>query len=54
VDLVGDLADTRRTRSDFEEPPIALIATKPFPSRHLFLVQSSDPQSYGEAAGNPF
>jgi hypothetical protein len=24
------------------------------PPRHLFLVQSSDPQSYGEAVGNPF
>jgi hypothetical protein len=53
-DLVGDPVDTRRTRSDFEEPPIALTATEPFPSIHLFLVQSSDPQSYGEAAGNPF
>jgi hypothetical protein len=53
-DLVGDLADTRRTRSDFEKPPVALTATEPLPSKHLFLVQSSDPQSYGEAAGNPF
>jgi hypothetical protein len=53
-DLIGDPADTRRTRSDFEEPPVALTATEPLPSRHLFLVQSSDPQSYGEAAGNPF
>jgi hypothetical protein len=42
-DLVGDPADTRRTRSDFKEPPVALTATEPFPSRHLFLVQSSDP-----------
>jgi hypothetical protein len=53
-DLVGDPADTRRTRSNFEEPPIALTVTEPLPSRHLFLVQSSDPQSYGEAARNPF
>jgi hypothetical protein len=36
------------------EPPIALISIEPLPSRHLFLVQSSDPQSYGEADGNPF
>jgi hypothetical protein len=43
-----------RTRSDFEDPPIALTTTEPLPSRHLFLVQSSDPQSYGEAAENPF
>jgi hypothetical protein len=53
-DLVGDLANTRRTRSDFEEPPIALTATEPFLSKHIFFVQYSDPQSYGEAAGNPF
>jgi hypothetical protein len=32
----------------------ALTATEPFPPRHIFLVQSSDPQSYGEAVGNPF
>jgi hypothetical protein len=24
------------------------------PPGHIFLVQSSDPQSYGEATGNPF
>jgi hypothetical protein len=53
-DLVGDPPDTRRTRSNFEEPPLALTATEAMPPRHLFLVQSSDPQSYGEAAGNPF
>jgi hypothetical protein len=52
--LVGDPADTRRTRSDFEEPPVALTSTEPFPSRHIFLVQSLDPQYYGEAALNPF
>jgi hypothetical protein len=53
-DLVGDPANIRRTRSDFKEPPIALTTTEPLPSRHIFLVQSSYPQSYGEAAGNPF
>jgi hypothetical protein len=37
-DLVGDLVDTRRTRSDFEEPYVALSTTEPFPSRHIFLV----------------
>jgi hypothetical protein len=52
-DLVGDPTDTRMTRSDFEEPPVALTTIEPLPSKHLFLVQSSDPQSYGEAAGNP-
>ena len=53
-DLFGDPVDTRRTRSNFEEPPIALTSTEPFSSRHIFLVQSSDPQSYGEVVGNPF
>jgi hypothetical protein len=53
-DLVGDPVDTRRTRSNFEEPPLALTATEPLPPEHIFLVQSSDPQSYGEAARNPF
>ena len=53
-DLVGDPTDTRRTRSDFEEPPIALTSTEPFPSIDIFLVQSSDPQYYGEVARNPY
>ena len=53
-DLVGDPTDTRRTRYDLEEPPIALTTTEPLPSMHIFLVQSSDPKSYGEAAANPF
>jgi hypothetical protein len=30
-----------------------LTATEPMPSRHCHLVQSSDPQSYAEAAGHP-
>jgi hypothetical protein len=53
-DVVGDPANTRRNQSDFKEPPIALTSTEPFPSMHLFLVQSSDPQYYGEASVNPF
>jgi hypothetical protein len=53
-DIVGDLTDTRRNQYDFEEPLIALTATEPFPSRHIFLVQSSNPQSYGDVVGNPF
>jgi hypothetical protein len=53
-DLVGDPTNTRRNRSDFEDLPLALTTTEPFPPKHLFLVQSSDPQSYGKDAGNPF
>jgi hypothetical protein len=53
-DLIGDPTDTRRTRYDCEEPPVALTSTEPFPSMHIFFVKSSDPKSYGEAVGNPF
>jgi hypothetical protein len=37
-DLVGDLDNTRRTQSDFEESPLALTATEPMSPKHLFLV----------------
>jgi hypothetical protein len=53
-DLVGDPTDTRRNRFYFEEPPLSITATKPMPPIDIFLVQSLDPQSYGEAVGNPF
>jgi hypothetical protein len=53
-DLVGDPTNTRMNRYDFEEPPLALTTTKLMPPKNLFLVQSLDLQSYGEAAGNPF
>jgi hypothetical protein len=53
-DLVGDPADTRSTRSDFEKPPLALTTTELMPPRHIFLVQSLDPRSYGKDVGNPF
>jgi hypothetical protein len=42
-DIFGDPSDTRRTRSDFEEPLISLSVIEPFPSRHIFLIRSSDP-----------
>jgi hypothetical protein len=54
VDLVGDPTDTRRNRYDCEEPHISITSTKPLPPRHIFLVQYSDPRSYGEVVGNPF
>jgi hypothetical protein len=53
-DLVGDPIDTRRNIYYFEETHLALTTTKPLPHRHIFLVQYSDPLSYGEAAGNSF
>jgi hypothetical protein len=33
---------------------LLLHTTKPFPPMHIFLVQSTDPQSYRKATGNPF
>jgi hypothetical protein len=42
-DCVGDPADTRRNRYDFEEPPLALTATELMLPKHLSLVQSSGP-----------
>jgi hypothetical protein len=36
-DLVGDPVDTRRTRSDFEEPPLALTSTEPDATQTYFL-----------------
>eukprot|EP00253_Pinus_taeda_P006200 PITA_06200 len=51
--LVGDNSDLQRTSLEFIEPPIFLIATEPSPSWNCHLVQSSDPQSYAEAAGHP-
>eukprot|EP00253_Pinus_taeda_P026310 PITA_26310 len=51
--LVGDNSDSRRTNSEFIEPPLALTTTEPTPSRHCHLVQSSDPHSYVQAARHP-
>ena len=42
------------TRSDFKWPHVALTSIEPLPSKNIFLVQYSNPQSYGEAARNPF
>jgi hypothetical protein len=53
-DLVGDPTDPRRTRSQFEDPPHVLTTTEPMMPLHCYMVQSSDPQTYREAAGNPF
>jgi hypothetical protein len=38
MDLIGDPTNTRRTRSNFEEPTISLTAIEPFPFRNIFLV----------------
>ena len=51
-DLMGDLVD-QRMQPQFEEPSHALIATEPMIPMHYYMVISSDPQAYAEAAGNP-
>jgi hypothetical protein len=52
-ELVGDPADTRRTRSHFLGAPQALDAIGPlFPIR-FYMSPGSDPKSHSEAAGNP-
>ena len=51
-DLVGDPVDPR-TWYQFEDPSHALTATEPVIPMHCYMVLSSDPQAYVEAAGNP-
>jgi hypothetical protein len=52
-ELVGDLADTRRTRSQFLGAPQALAATKPLLPIHFYMSLGSDPNSYSKVARNP-
>jgi hypothetical protein len=52
-DLVEDPTNTRRTRSQFEDPPHVLTTTEPMLPLHCYMVQSSDPQTYREDVGNP-
>jgi hypothetical protein len=52
--FVGDPTDTKRNRFNFEEPPLAVTAIELMPPKNIFLVQSSDPQSYGKVVENPF
>jgi hypothetical protein len=50
---MGYLADQRRTRSKFEDPPHALTTTKPVMSIHCYMVLASNLQTYAKVAGNP-
>jgi hypothetical protein len=52
-ELVGDPADTRRTRSQFFGAPQALAATEPLLPIHFYISLGSYPKSHSEAAGNP-
>ena len=49
---MGDPVD-QRTQPQFEEPSHALTVTEPVIPMHCYMVLSSDPQAYAEAAGNP-
>jgi hypothetical protein len=51
-ELVGDPADTRRTRSQFFGAPQALVDTEPFLPIHCYMSLGSYPQSHSEATGN--
>jgi hypothetical protein len=52
-ELVGDPADTRRTRSQFFGAPQALAATEPLFPIHFYMSLGSYPKSHSEATGNP-
>jgi hypothetical protein len=52
-ELVGDPADTRRTRSQFLGAPKALAATKTLLPIHCYMSLGSDPKSHSEDIGNP-
>ena len=52
-ELVGDPADTRRTRSQLFGTPQALAATRILVHIHCYMSLGSDPNSYSEVAGNP-
>jgi hypothetical protein len=52
--LWGDPANQRRTRSQFEDPPHALVAIKPGMPMHCHMVLASNPQNYAEAAKNHY
>jgi hypothetical protein len=49
-ELVGDPADTRRTRSQFFGAPQALAATEPLLPIHFYMSLGSDPNSHSEVA----
>jgi hypothetical protein len=49
-ELVGDLADTRRTRSQFFGAPQALDAIEPLLLIHFYMSLGSDPKSHSKVA----
>jgi hypothetical protein len=51
--LAGNPLDSRRTRSQHEEPSHVLSASEPVMPMHFYMVQSSNSQLYSEDMGNP-
>jgi hypothetical protein len=51
--LAGNPLDSRRTRSQHEEPSHVFSASEPVMPMHCYMVQSTDPQNYNRVVGNP-
>jgi hypothetical protein len=51
--LAGDPLDSRRTRSQHEEPSNVFSYFQPVMPMHCYIVQYSYPWAYSEAMGNP-
>jgi hypothetical protein len=51
--LAGNPLDSRRTRSQHEEPSHVFSSSEPAMLMHCYMVQSIDPQNYNRVVGNP-
>jgi hypothetical protein len=51
--LVGNPLDSRRTRSQHEDPSHILSSSEPSMPMNCYMVQSSDPHTYSKVVGNP-
>jgi hypothetical protein len=51
--LAGNPLDSRRTRSQHEEPSHVFSASKLMMSMNFYMVQSIDPHNYNRVVGNP-
>jgi hypothetical protein len=51
--LAGNPLDSRRNRSQHEDPSHVFSALEPAMPMHCYMVQSIDPQNYNRVVGNP-
>jgi hypothetical protein len=51
--LAGNPLDSRRTRSQHDEPSHVFSVSEPVMPMHCYMVQSTDPQNYNRVVGNP-